>query len=114
MSERDQKLFLEDILEAIERIEEYTDSMDYENFLEDRKTVDAILKNLENIGEAVKNLSEDIKEDHQEVHWKKIAGMRDKLIHGYFGVNPQIVWETVQTRIPELKIHIKKILSEVN
>jgi uncharacterized protein with HEPN domain len=112
MSKRDQGLFLEDILEAVERIEEYTDSMDYEDFLEDRKTVDAVLKNLEIIGEAVKNLSDEIKEDHPEVHWKGMAGMRDKLIHGYFGVNPQIVWETVQTRIPALKIQIRKIQEE--
>ncbi len=112
MSERDQELFLEDMLEAIERIEEYTDSMDYEDFREDRKTIDAVLKNLEIIGEAVKNLSDEIKEDHPEVHWKGIAGMRDKLIHGYFGVNYQIVWETVQRRIPILKIQIHKIMTE--
>ncbi len=113
MSKRDQRLFLEDILEAIDRIENYTESMSYDDFIEDGKTIDAVVRNLEIIGEAVKNLSDEIKREHPEINWKGIAGMRDKLIHGYFGVDPQVVWETIQTRVPELKIQIKRILEEV-
>ncbi len=113
MSKRDQKLFLEDILEAMDRIENYTESMSYDDFVEDRKTIDAVVRNLEIIGEAVKNLSDEIKREYPGINWKGIAGMRDKLIHGYFGVDPQIVWETTQTRVPELKIQIKRILEEV-
>ncbi len=110
MSKRDQKFFLEDILAAIEKIENYTRSMSYDEFLKDKKTIDAVVRNLEIIGEAVKNLSEEIKKEHKVVNWKGIAGMRNKLIHAYFGVDPQIVWETIQVRIPELKIQIEKIL----
>ena len=113
MYKRDQIFFLEDILEAIERIEEYTEDMDYKDFKNDRKTVDAVLRNLEVIGEAVKNLSEDIKKRYPEIGWRRIAGMRDRLIHGYFGVNLQIIWETIQKRIPELKAQISSILEEV-
>ena len=113
MYKRDQIFFLEDILEAIERIEEYTEDMDYKDFKNDRKTVDAVLRNLEVIGEAVKNLSEDIKKRYPEIEWRRIAGMRDRLIHGYFGVNLQIIWETIQKRIPELKAQISSILEEV-
>ncbi len=113
MSKRDQKLFLEDILESIGRIEEYIESMSYDDFIDDRKTIDAVVRNLEIIGEAVKNLSDEIKRKYCEVNWKGIAGMRDKLIHAYFGVDPQIVWETVKVRIPELKIQIRKILEEL-
>ncbi len=110
MSKRNQKFFLEDILAAIEKIENYTKAMSYDEFLEDKKTIDAVARNLEIIGEAVKNLSEEIKKEYTEVNWKGIAGMRNKLIHAYFGVDPQIVWKTIQVRIPELKTQIEKIL----
>ena len=108
MTTRDQILFLEDILEAIERIEEYTLGMDYESFANDKKTLDAVIRNLEVMGEAAKSVSETVKDDNPEINWKGIAGMRDKLIHGYFGVDPMIVWETIQKRLPELKDQLNK------
>lgn len=114
MSKRSQKLFLKDILESIERIESYTKGLSYNDFLNDRKTIDAVLRNLEVIGEAVKNLSEKLKKLYPEVNWKRIAGMRDRLIHGYFGVDIEIVWETIQSRLPELKKQIEKILKEID
>jgi uncharacterized protein with HEPN domain len=106
---RDQILFIEDILEAIERIEEYTPNMDFESFASDKKTVDAVIRNLEVMGEAAKGISDDFKIDNPEINWKGIAGMRDKLIHGYFSVDPEIVWETIQKRLPELKDQLNKI-----
>lgn len=108
MVARDQILFLEDILEAIERIEEYTGDMDFESFARDKKTFDAVIRNLEIIGEAAKNISADFKNDYPEINWRGIAGMRDKLIHGYFGVDPGIVWETIQKRLPELRDQLNK------
>ena len=98
MPKRNQKLFLRDILDSIERIEEYTRDLSYNKFLKDRKTIDAVLRNLMVIGEAVKNISEEIKMRYPEVDWRKIAGIRDRLIHGYFGIDLQIVWETIQKR----------------
>ncbi len=89
MSERERNilLFLNDVIEAIEKINTYTNNMTYEDFLKDEKTKDAVLRNLEVIGEATKNIPEAIKEKYKSVNWKAAAGMRDKLIHGYFGIN---------------------------
>ncbi len=81
------------------------------NFLEDRKTQDAIIRNLEILGEAVKQLSDDLKNEHPEVPWKQIAGLRDKLIHEYFGVNLDLIWEVVETELPKLVKQLKKILT---
>lgn len=106
---RDQSLFLDDILESIERIEEYAQNITFETFLEDKKTFDAVIRNLEVIGEASKCLSKEFKEENSEINWRGVAGMRDKLIHGYFGIDPEIVWKTIQKRLPELKIQIKGI-----
>ncbi len=73
----------------------------------------AVLRGLEIIGEAVKNLSEELKKKHTNILWKEIAGMRDKLIHQYFGVNLDLVWETIKTKLPELRNQISRILKEI-
>ncbi|NPV51048.1 MAG: DUF86 domain-containing protein [Candidatus Methanofastidiosum sp.] len=109
MSLRDEKLYIDDILEAIYKIEEYIQDIDFEDFSSDRKSVDAVIRNLEIIGEATKNISEDFKRRHTEVNWKDPTRMRDRLIHAYFGVDLGIVWETIKFRIPELKGQIEKI-----
>ena len=113
MSSRDQILFLEDILESIKFIDQYICDLDYADFINDRKTFDAVLRNLEVIGEAAKNISEQVKSSNDNINWKGMAGMRDKLIHGYFGVDPEIVWETIQTRLPEIKTQIQDILKDM-
>ena len=100
---RDHTLFIQDILLAIERIESFIGSMDYDAFVEDDKTLSAVIRKLEIIGEAVKQLPEGFTQLHPNIPWKQIAGMRDKLIHFYFGVDPLLVWQTVQNRLPELK-----------
>ncbi|QYZ79207.1 DUF86 domain-containing protein [Methanofollis formosanus] len=112
MSEPDPVLSCHDILEAIDRIERYTATLTFENFFQDTKTQDAVIRNLEIIGEAVKNLPTDFKEAHPEVEWRAVAGMRDKLIHHYFGVDMRIVWETARTDLPVFRSRIESILRE--
>ena len=107
--ERDINVFLVDILEAIDSVKEYVSDMNYDEFIQDKKTRDAVFRNLEIIGEAVKNIPEDVKKKHHEVNWKAIAGMRDKLIHEYFGVSNQIVWETITNDLSVLESQIEKI-----
>ena len=106
---RNIKLFLEDILKSINNINEYTQGMGYEKFKSDRKTVDAVVRNLEIIGEATKNIPDKIKKKYPEVDWKGAAGMRDKLSHEYFGVDEKILWKTVKGDIPAFEIQIKNI-----
>ncbi len=103
-------LFIQDILEAIENIEEFTQNMGFMEFLADKKTRDAVVRNLEVIGEAAKNIPNEIKQEHSEIEWKAITGMRDKLIHQYFGVSNSIVWETATNDITIFKNQIKVIL----
>jgi len=108
MSERGDVEFLKDIQEAMKRIESYTEDMGYNEFLKDLKTQDAVVRNIEIIGEAVKNLSSDFKEKHDNIEWRKIAGTRDKIIHFYFGVNWDIVWDIIRNKLPALEEEIKE------
>ena len=101
--ERDYRDFLIDILKAIEEIETFVRNTDFEAFIENTQKVYATIYCLQIIGEAVKNLPEDIKERYQKIPWRKIAGMRDRLIHGYFIVDFERVWKTVKSDIPLLK-----------
>jgi hypothetical protein len=103
-------LFLSDIIEAIEKIDKYTEDMTYEKFLQDDKTKDAVLRNLEIIGEAVKNIPDEIKRKYNFVNWRAASGMRNKLIHEYFGVNFAIVWETIKHDLPSFKEDVQKVI----
>ena len=107
---KDPKIFLEHILDSIGAIEEYTKNIGEDEFCAARKTVDAVVRNIEIIGEAVKNLSTGFKNKAPHIPWKKIAGMRDNLIHEYFGVNKSLVWEVVKKDLPELKKEIELLL----
>ncbi len=113
MSKKTDKEFLLDIQEAIRRIEIYIKGLNYQDFLQKIETQDAVLRNLEIIGEAVKNISLDLKKKYKNIQWKEIAGMRDKIIHFYFGVNLDIVWQTIKDKLPELKEKIENILKEI-
>ena len=113
MSKRGNIEFLSDIKEAIKRIEGYIGKMNYEEFLQDKKTHDAVIRNLEIIGEAVKNVSSDLRSEHKEVDWKRFAGIRDKIIHFYFGVNWDIVWSVVRDELPEFKRNIEIIIKGI-
>ena len=111
-SRRDQDFVL-DIQEAIQRILEYTAGMDWERFIIDYKTQDAVVRNLEIIGEAAKNISDDLRQQYPEIPWKDMAGTRDRLMHHYFGVNQEIVWQIVREDLPTLVEKIDVILNEV-
>jgi uncharacterized protein with HEPN domain len=109
---RDYKLYLHDIIEAVEKIETFTKGFTFEEFVKDAKTVDAVIRNLEIIGEAAKHISKRVKEKHHDIDWKAMAGMRNILAHEYFGVRMGIIWKTIGERLPELRHKIEEILTE--
>lgn len=110
---RDYRLYLEDILEAICRIERYVEGLDFDRFREDDRTVDAVIKNLAVIGEAAKHVPPAIRRKYPDVPWKQMAGMRDKLVHEYFGVMFDVLWKTVRERLPQVKSNIEAVLREM-
>ena len=107
---RNCRLFLNDILEAIQRIEKYIEGCNFEDFSKNLMMLDAVVRNFEIIGEAAKQIPEEIKQKHREIPWKEIIGMRDKLSHNYFGVDLEIVWRTSKKRLPDLKHVIEEML----
>jgi len=108
------KAYLKDILDAISDIEAFIANINESEFYINKEKKYAVVRALEIIGEAVKNLSKELRAKHKEIPWKEIAGMRDKLIHWYFGIKWELVWETVKNKIPELENQILKILVEQN
>lgn len=109
MSKRDDNVILQDIKEAINRIISYTLKMDYEEFRQDHKTQDAVIRNIEILGEATKLLSNETKSKYPDIPWKEIAGTRDRLIHDYFGVNIDIIWDIAKNEIQSLSLKLKDI-----
>ena len=109
---KDPRIFLQHILESISEIEKYTRDISEDEFARSRQIQDAVVRRLEIIGEATKNIPDDIKEKHDSIPWKKIAGSRDVLVHNYFEVNLASVWDTVTRDIPGLKKNIQKILEK--
>jgi uncharacterized protein with HEPN domain len=107
---RDAAVFLDDIVEACEKVNRYTNGFALEQFRRDEKTIDAVLRNLEVIGEAAKNIPDELRAKIP-VDWKRMAGLRDVLIHEYFGVDLDIIWDVVQTKIPELHQQVSLYLS---
>ena len=111
--ERDPVDFLRDILDSINKIDSFIEGFEFDEFAEDNKTVYAVIRAIEIIGEATKNLPESLKKEHSEVPWRKMTGARDKMIHGYFGVDLEVVWSTIKEDIPSVKPLIEKILGEI-
>jgi uncharacterized protein with HEPN domain len=109
MPERDWQLFLRDINTCIERIGKYISGLSRKDFFADQKTMDAVMRNLEIIGEAAKRLPENIKGEYPNVQWRKLAGLRDILIHHYFGIDEDIIWDVLANKIPEVKTELGKI-----
>ncbi len=112
MSKRDNFILLEDIAEAIEKVLKFTKTMNYEAFVADDKTQDAVYRNFEVIGEAANQISEDFKNTYPEIEWKKISGLRNRIIHEYFGVDNEIIWNIIQSKLGYFKISIENILKK--
>jgi len=110
---KDPRIFLKHILESIEEAEGFVENTSEEEFSRDVKTQDAVARRIEIIGEAVKNLPESFKKKYPEIEWREIAGMRDKLIHHYFGIEMSVVWSTSKKDLPKLKKQISKILGSL-
>lgn len=107
---KDQMIYLRHMLDAIQRIKDYTNNIDAKEFLKNNLVEDAVVRNIEIIGEASKNLSTEFKKKHPEVPWKDIAGMRDRIVHFYFGLDFGLVWNVVENDLPKLEKAIVKIL----
>ena len=106
---KEMRIFIDDILECIKKIEGYMHGISKEDFFQSTQVQDAVLRRIEVIGEAVKNIPQDFRNKYPDIPWKQIAGMRDILIHGYFGVNLERVWVAVSEDLPDLKHKISKL-----
>ena len=109
---RDEFMYLRDIASSCEKVTRFTKGLDFLDLIDDERTYDAVVRNLEIIGEAAKHISDVLRIQMQEIEWRKIAGMRDMLAHGYFGIDNDILWDVVQNKIPQLSRVINVFLSE--
>ena len=110
---KDDLAFIEHILDSINAIEEFSKNMNKEKLMSNRLKQSAIVREIEIIGEAVKNISESLKDKHPEIEWREIVGTRDKMIHHYFGVDLNIIWNIVKINLPDLKDKTLKIKKEL-
>jgi uncharacterized protein with HEPN domain len=110
---RDYKIYLKDILAAVESIESFVQGISFEEFRADDKTASAVIRKFEIIGEATKQIPDSIRRQYPDIPWKDIAGMRDRLIHFYFGVDYELVWAAIKQRLPRLKEGLLKVQSDL-
>lgn len=109
---KNDRTYLTHIREAIESIEEYLEGVTYERFVSNKMIMDAVVRELEIIGEASNNLSDEFRKEHSSVLWRRMKDMRNFLIHEYFGVNTKVVWDTCKDDLPKIKSFIEKILDK--
>ena len=112
-NERTCTMYFDDILTAIARILEYTEGFDFVSFKRDYKTVDAVIRNFEIIGEAAKNIPDEIKEQYSDVPWDEMYSLRNRISHAYFGIDYEIIWDIIINHLPENKSQIEIISKEV-
>lgn len=112
MSKRDWRLFVEDMLESIDLIEKYIAELNLDGLKDDRKTIDAVVRNFEIIGEASKFIPEKIKEKYSEVDWSALLGLRNRIAHEYFGISLSIIWTIIKDELPRLKNQLKSMLRQ--
>ncbi len=113
MSARSGRQYLEDIVEAIETIEGYTSGLSGESFAKNRMVADAVIRNLEIIGEAARNVPEKVQSDNPEISWKQMTALRNRIIHAYFGIDTEILWDIINKNLPETKVRIKIVLQSL-
>ncbi len=111
---RDMRLYIEDIFDSITKIQQYTQTIDEQDFLDNTQIQDAVLRRLEIIGEAVKNIPQSFRDKYPRIPWKNIAGLRDILIHEYFGVNQRRAWKVAKEDILDLKQELSKVRKDLN
>ena len=109
MSKRPIDLLLNDILDSIDRIEQYTKGMSFDKFSNDQKTIDAVARNFEIIGEAANRIPDEFKEIHSAIEWYKVVGLRHRIIHEYFGIDLHIIWQIIHTDLPVLRDALSRL-----
>ena len=111
MSKKDRNILLLDILESIKKIKKYTNEMTYDLFIQDDKTIDACVRNFEIIGEVSSKIDEDFKIEHSEIEWKRMKGLRNRMIHDYSGIDYQVVWDIITEYLDEPEYQVEKLLN---
>ena len=112
MKNRNSRVFLSDMLEVVNKILTYTKGFSYEDFDRDSKTFDAVIRNFAVMGEAANKINDGIKERYEKIPWKEMTGIRNIIIHEYFGIDKDIIWKTVQDILPELKVELESLYKE--
>lgn len=106
--------YVRDMLDAVDKVTEFTSGLDFDSFVADVKTTYAVVRALEILGEAAKHLPDEFRQQHPALPWREMAAMRDKLTHDYFGVNLGVVWKTIQSDVPTLRPHLQALLDELS
>ena len=113
MSKRDTMLLLDDMLQSAQKIKQYTEGFDYNEFLMDNKTIDAVVRNFEIIGEAANRIDPDFRDQNPAIEWKRIRGFRNRIVHDYFGIDHEIVWNIIETYLDELTDRLETIIKDI-